>query len=85
MKLHPRAMAYAMAALWGGGVFLVGLINLASRAYGLEFLELLASVYPGYEVTRTFGSVLVATGYALAEGAVSGWLLGWLYNRVLKR
>jgi len=85
MKLNPKAAAYAMAALWGGGVLFVGVMNLSSRTYGLEFLELLASVYPGYEVSRTLESVLVATGYALAEGAVGGWLLVWLYNRVLKK
>ena len=85
MKLNPRASAYTMAALWGGGVLLVGIINLSSRTYGLEFLELLASVYPGYDVSRTMESVLVVTGYALVEGAVGGWVLAWLYYRVPKK
>jgi len=85
MKLNPIASAYAMAAMWGGGVLLVGIINLSSRTYGLEFLELLASVYPGYTVSRTIDSVIVATGYAILEGAMGGWLFAWLYNRVLKQ
>ena len=81
MKLDPRALAYAGAALWGGSALLVGLLNLSSPDYGREFLELLASVYPGYRVDRSVEDVLVLTGYALVDGGVCGWLLGWLYNR----
>ena len=84
MTLNPKALAYAGAALWGGSFLLVGLINLSSSSYGLEFLELLSSVYPGYTVDRTIESVFVGTGYALVDGAVGGWLLGWLYNRLIK-
>ena len=84
MKLDPRALAYAGAALWGGSVLLVGLLNLSSPDYGREFLELLASVYPGYRVDRSVEDVLVLTGYALVKGGACGWLLGWLYNRFAK-
>ena len=55
------------------------------RANAGEFLELLASVYPGYSAERTFESVLIGTGYALVKGAVLGWGLAWLYNRLAQR
>ena len=84
MKLDPRAMAYTLAALWGGGVLLMGLMNLAVPGYAQAVLELLASGYPGYHAEPTIGSVLVGTGYALVEGFVGGWLLSWLYNRLVK-
>ena len=84
MTLNPKALAYAGAALWGGSFLLIGLINLSAPGYGLEFLELLSSVYPGYTVDRTIENVFVGTGYALVDGAVSGWLFGWLYNRLTK-
>jgi hypothetical protein len=84
MTLNAKALAYAGAALWGGSFLLVGLINLSAPPYGLEFLELMASLYPGYTADRTFESVLVGTGYALVDGALGGWLLGWLYNRLVK-
>ena len=84
MRLNLRALAYASAALCGGTVLVVGLINLSSPDYGLEFLELLASVYPGYHAERSIESVLVGTGYALVEGAALGWFFGWLYNRLTK-
>ena len=81
MKLDPRALACAGAAIGGGTALLIGLLNLSSPDYGRELLELLGSVYPGYRVDRSIEDVLVLTGYALFDGGVCGWLLGWLYNR----
>lgn len=85
MTLHPKALAYASAALCGGSALLIGLINLSSPDYGRDVLELLASVYPGYHMDRTIESVMVLTGYAAVKGAALGWLFGWLYNRLAKR
>jgi len=84
MKLNAKALAYAGGALWAGSFLIVGLVNLSTPSYGLEFLELLASLYPGYTADRTFESVLIGTGYALIDGAVGGWVLGWLYNRLVR-
>ena len=84
MTLNSKALAYAGAALWAGSFLLVGLINLSAPSYGLELLELLSSLYPGYTVDRTIESVFVGTGYALVDGAASGWVFAWLYNRLVK-
>ena len=84
MKLDPKALSYVSAALCGSCVLVVGLFNLSYPDYGREFLELLASVYPGYRAERSMESVLIGTGYALTKGAAVGWLFGWLYNRIAK-
>ena len=84
MKLNLRALTYAGAALCGGSVLLIGVVNLSSPDYGREFLELLASLYPGYTAERSIESVFIGTGYALVEGAAIGWTFGWLYNRLVK-
>lgn len=84
MKLNVQALAYASAALCGLTVLVIGVANLSSPAYGREFLELLASIYPGYTTARTLESVLIATGYAIVKGALVGALFGWLYNRLVK-
>lgn len=75
-------MAYAGGAVWGLSVLFVGLVNLTLPDYGREFLELAGSVYPGYNVDRTLGEVLIVTGYGLANGAIGGWLIALLYNRL---
>lgn len=84
MRLDVKALATAAALLWGGAVLLVGLCNLAWAPYGQAFLEWTASFYPGYDGPAGFGSVLVATMYALVDGAVCGALLGWIYNAVAR-
>lgn len=80
MTLNSQALAWAMALLWGGGLLLVGLLNLIFPGYGVAFLEWSASFYPGYHGPDGFGSVLVAALYGFVDGAVFGWLLAWLYN-----
>ncbi len=85
MKLDLKALALSSATVWGMAILFVGLLNLAQPTYGVAFLQMVSSVYPGYHATRTFGEVLVGTGYALCDGAVAGWLVGWFYNRLVER
>ncbi len=43
-------------------MFLTGVANLISSGYVQSFLELMASVYPGYQATASFGQVLIQDG-----------------------
>ena len=58
----------------------VGLINLARPAYGINFLEIMSSVYPWFHASHTLGDVIVGTVDGLIDGAIAGLLLAWLYN-----
>lgn len=80
MRLSLKSLAFACGLLGGGAILFTGLVNLASAPYGMEFLKVASSVYPGFHATRRFVDVLVGTGYGLVDGAVAGFLLGWLYN-----
>ena len=80
MKLSIGAVTITVAILWGGTVLLCGIANLIWPSYGLAFLQLAASIYPGYHATRSLGGLVVGTGYAILDGAVAGLLFGWLYN-----
>ena len=81
MALSIRSLAITSALLWGGGVLLVGLVNLAAQSYGSVFLQCVSSIYPGFHNSRHFLDVLVGTGYALFDGAAGGAVFGWLYNK----
>ncbi len=81
MKLSVRALATTAGILWGVSLFLVGIGNLIWPGYGRALLELAESLYPGYTIGG-FGSVIVATLYALLDGAVAGAVFAWLYNRL---
>ena len=82
MRLNVKAMAISIALIWGVlAMFLVGLANMIWPGYAQAFLDLMASVYPGYKATATFGQVIVGMLYGLVDGAVCGALFAWLYNR----
>ncbi len=82
MKLSIKGMAIACGLMWGALMILgVGMLNLAWPSYGREFLQVVASIYPGYHATRSFGQVIVGALYGLVDGAVAGAILAWLYNR----
>lgn len=79
MSLNAKAVGIAFGIAWGAGVLCVGLAHLVWPAYGGAFLDLVASVYPGYQVGG-LGSVIVGTLYALVDGAVCGAVIAWIYN-----
>jgi hypothetical protein len=81
MRLNVKAMALAGGVIWGLlAVFLTGVANLIWPTYGRSFLVVLASLYPGYQATRSFGEVLTGTVYGFFDGLICGALLACAYN-----
>lgn len=72
MRLSTRAFALAFAALWGGCMLFVGILNAVISPYGGEFLRLMSSVYPGSGAGLV--GVLVGTIWGVLDGAVAGFL-----------
>jgi hypothetical protein len=81
MKLDLQALTASAAIVWALALLLTGLAGMLWPGYGAGFLSTLATVYPGYDATGSFGDLIVGTLYALVDGAVFGAVLGWLYNR----
>jgi hypothetical protein len=82
MKLNTLALALASAILWGLCMLGMTLANLISGSYGAQFLQLMASIYPGYHATRTVGEVIVGTLYGTVDAFIAGAVLAWLYNHL---
>ena len=83
MKLDVKAVAISLGLIWGVlAIFLVGLENMIWAGYGQAFLDLTASLYPGYKATASFGRVIVGMLYGLVNGAIAGALFAWIYNRL---
>ena len=80
MKLNVKALASTAGILWALALLLVGAANLVWSGYGVAFLRLMASVYPGYHAAGSVGDLIVGTLYALVDGAICGLVFGWLYN-----
>jgi hypothetical protein len=85
MKLNLKALMVTFAILWAGAVLLVGVANLIWPGYGRPFLLMLASIYPGYAASGSFGDVIVGSLYALVDAAILGLVFGWLYNLIAGR
>ncbi len=82
MKLDVKALALTGGLIWGIlAMFLSGVANLIWAGYAQGFLDVMASVYPGYNATASFGQVIIGTLYGLVDGAVAGALFAWVYNR----
>ncbi|HET7100167.1 MAG TPA: hypothetical protein VFJ52_03380 [Terriglobia bacterium] len=80
MRLSVKGLALAIGILWGGGILLVGIVNLVSPSYGVTFLQMASSIYPGFHNSHHFLDVLVGTGYGLIDGGIGGAILALLYN-----
>lgn len=85
MKLHLKAFALAAGLIWGGAVLLVALAHLVWPGYGGAFLDLAASLYPGYHPGGGAGSAIVGGLYGLVDGAIGGAVFAWLYNLLAAR
>jgi len=80
MRLSMKGVAVASGLLWGSGILLVGVINLARPTYGITFLTMMTSVYPWFHQSHTVASVVIGAVDGLIDGAIAGCLFGWLYN-----
>lgn len=85
MRLSVIALASTAGVFWGLAVLVVALANLIWPTYGRAFLDLAASIYPGYRPGAGFGSVITGTLYGLVDGACAGAIFAWLYNLFARR
>lgn len=82
MKLKLKAVAIAAAIVWGGAIFMVSLGNMIWPPYGGAFLQMVASVYPGFDPASGGASIIIGTLWGLVDGAIAGLIFGWLYNKL---
>jgi len=85
MKLNVMALTLTVGLFCGAAIFIVASANLIWPSYGRTFLDVAASVYPGYHPFSGIGSVIKGTVYAFVDGAISGAFFGWLYNLLARR
>ena len=83
MRISTKAVAGAFGILWGACVLFVGIANAIRPSYGLAFLQLCASIYPGYHPGTGAGSVVIGAVYAFVDGLIGGAVFGWLYNLLI--
>lgn len=86
MKFEVIRFGCAVASIWGLFVLGVGTANLLFPAYGVEFMKVIGSIYPGYHFGEWgFGGVIVATLYAILDAWVIGVIFALIYNKFTKK
>ena len=80
MRINIIALAVTAALFWGAAILIIASANLIWPSYGGAFLELAASIYPGYHPGPSIGSIFTGTLYGLVDGAIAGAVFGWVYN-----
>ena len=84
MKLNVTAFALAAGILWGGAFLVVALANIVWPSYGRAFLEIAASLYPGYSPGSGVRSAVVGALYGLVDGTIGAAVFAWLYNVLVR-
>ena len=83
MKLNLKAFMLTAGIFWALAMLLTGIGNLLLSGFGSMFLQVIASVYPGYHASGSFGDLIIGTLYALVDGAFGGLIFAYLYNLLL--
>ena len=80
MKLSIKALAITAAIIWGAALLIIGSANMMFPGYGTNFLEVIGSVYPGYQPGTGFSSVIIGSLYGVVDAGIGGAIIAWLYN-----
>ena len=80
MKLSVKGLAITAAIIWGAALLIVGSANMMFPGYGLDFLEVMGSIYPGYQPGTGFSSVIIGSLYGVVDAGIGAAIFAWLYN-----
>ena len=80
MKLSIKGLAITAAIFWSSAIFIVGSANIMFPGYGMSFLEVAGSIYPGYHPGTGFSSIIIGSLYGVVDAGIGAAIFAWLYN-----
>ncbi len=80
MKLSIKGLAITAAIIWGGALLIVGSANIIFPGNGSIFLEVIGSIYPGYQPGTGLSSVIIGSLYGVIDAGIGAAIFAWLYN-----
>jgi hypothetical protein len=82
MKLSVKGLAITAAIIWGAAMLIMGSANMMFPGYATNFLEVIGSVYPGYQPGTGFSSVIIGSLYGVVDAGIGAAIFAWLYNLI---
>jgi len=80
MKFNIAAAAIAVGIGFAIALGASGMLNMIFEGYGKAFLDIMASLYPGYKASGAVGDLVIGCFYAAVDGMIAGGGLALLYN-----
>ena len=77
--LNAKKLGYAGGILWGLTMLISTFLSI-NMGYATTWLQTMASIYPGYEISGI--GCIVGMVYGFIDGFIALYLIGWLYNRI---
>ena len=81
-KVHALSLGLTLGIIWGLGMFLTGLLATWCEAWGHKFVEVMGSIYIGFEPTY-LGSV-IGLAWGFVDAFIGGLIIAWIYNCFLR-
>jgi len=79
MTLNTKAFALAGGIMWGLIMAVLTIITLMS-GYAVQFVNLMADIYPGYTATST--GIIIGAFYGFLDGFIGCYIFAWLYGLI---
>lgn len=82
---HPFEAGLAGGLICGTVTAIAVIIPLITQSdYGMAYLQLLFSIYPGFDSVSLMG-VVVGFVYSFIDGFIALYVFGWLYNLLTRK
>lgn len=79
MKLNMKKLALAFGVIWA--LYVVWIAWVAGAiGWGDKIVDVLASLYRGYDATFLGG--LIGGAWGFVDGAIAGVIVAWVYNKL---
>ncbi len=77
--INSTKLGLSGGILWGLSLFVMTLAGIYLD-YATDFLNLIATLYPGYDIS--WGGAFIGLLYGFVDGFLCLFILGWLYNKL---
>jgi len=73
-------LALTLGIVWGVGLGMLGAVTTYTETYGHRLIEVLGSIYWGYD--STWRGALVGTGWGFLDAFIGTLIAAWIYRRL---